>query len=102
MIYSYLRKLQRPQDIALKHWVDNHKSYIIIPYSTALLSDLANGYDDDNESIRTETRKDLELISELTENKCLYSELNDPNPLWALNNPVDLFENYKPRKQTKS
>jgi hypothetical protein len=83
------------------------KDRFFIPYSTSHIGDLLPSQNDDNELQRLRVIKDLDFISSITQNYCLYNSgsqiilnTNDPHSMYddRMHDEDVVSSNYKCRK----
>jgi len=93
-VITALKKGSRPEDIAMLQKLRQHKEHFIIPFSDALMSDLAHRYDADDLKKREMTEADLEFIAELSEHNLITTELKNPNAVAGIADPRVYFQNF--------
>lgn len=93
-VLSNLKLKDVPKYLLLSKKLADIKPYATVIFSRAHISDLSKGYDENDEIIKSKTQEDLELLSDITENQCLISVLNEANPRVGIKDPIDWFNEF--------
>ena len=89
-IFSYLRNPQTENVFSIKRYIQDNHNTILLVYSPAHLQDLKRSYFT-SETGRLETKKDLEILSDLTRDNCLCYNLTDKTVFPYIKNPWAYF-----------
>ncbi|MFK7796354.1 MAG: hypothetical protein AB8E82_02795 [Aureispira sp.] len=94
--WNVVSNLKRPENKELKEFIDQHKEYLLFPYSPAHFNDLMKSYSPDNEYFN----KDLEMLEYLSGKHLIRWEGKSTKPLFGTpseyfqgkkDNPIDIF-----------
>lgn len=90
-VYSSLRNSKTETFSIIRKCLKDNCSSILLVYSPAHLQDLRRSYFN-SEKGKTETEKDLDFLSEFTENHCLCYDLKEKTVSPYIKNPREYFE----------
>lgn len=90
-IFSYLRNSKTETFSAIKNYLKENYSSILLVYSPAHLQDLKRSYFN-SEKGKSETEKDLDFLGQLTENHCLGYDIKEKTVYPYIKNPREYFK----------
>jgi hypothetical protein len=92
-IFSYLRHFSEIREpyISLNRYLNNHKGSILIPYTSAHLTDLITSYKS-SEKGRIETMNDLDYLAKITNHNCIIYDYNKKKTYCDKYDLYDYFE----------
>lgn len=91
-IFSYIRKKEQPHHVLLAEKLEFLEPVTVLPYSTAHMGDLKNGYDTEDQYKIDKLNEDLTFISKITHDHYLQLSFKEPNPIATIRSPFEAFK----------